>query len=119
MTENAYTTIASTKSDVYSYGIVLLELITRKKALDDSLMEGTDLVGWVKSVWEETREIDRIVDSCLVDELSDSNISDQVTQVVLVALKCTEKDPGERPTMRDVIKQLVKINATPMTTRRT
>lgn len=38
--ENAYATITSRKSDVYSYGTVLLELIIRKKVLDDSsLME--------------------------------------------------------------------------------
>lgn len=107
MTENAYSTVASVKSDVYSYGVVLLELITRKEVVDPSFMEETDIVGWVKGVWEETSDIDSIADSKLVEQFSDINVREQAEQVLSLALKCTEKDPGERPTMREVSKQLI------------
>ncbi|KAI4353774.1 hypothetical protein L6164_002702 [Bauhinia variegata] len=60
--ENAYTIVQSGKSDVYSYGVVLLELITRKMVLLDQ----TTLIGWVRSVWEETPRIEKIVDPSLV-----------------------------------------------------
>lgn len=98
----------SRKSDVYSFGVVLLELISRKNVLDDpSFVEETDLVEWVKSVWEETRDIDYIVDSSLEEELSASNVREQVEQVLFVALRCTEKHPSERPTMREVVTDLM------------
>lgn len=111
VTENAFKTANSVESDVYSYGVVLLELITRKKALDPSFMEQTDIVGWVRSVWSNTEKIDRIVDSSLVEELLDSNIRDQIVDVLLVAFSCTHKDPKMRPTMRDVVKQLLDVNS--------
>lgn len=110
MTENAYTTVMGKESDVYSYGVVLLELISRKKAINPSFMEGMDIVTWVRSLWEETGVVDEIVDSELANEISnyDSNkVMKEVTNVLLVALRCTERDPRRRPTMRDVIKHLL------------
>ena len=95
----------SKESDVYSYGVVLLELITRKKALDPNIVER------VTSVWSSTEDINKIADSGLREEFLDSNIMNQAIDVLLVALRCTEKEPGRRPTMRDVVSQLVKRNA--------
>ncbi|XP_045807065.1 receptor-like protein kinase [Trifolium pratense] len=108
--ENAYTTTSSRECDVYSYGVVLLELITRKKVVDPLFMEGTDIVGWVRLLWSETGEINQIVDSSLVNECLDTNIMENVTKVLMLALRCTEKDPHKRPTMTDVTKQLSDSN---------
>ncbi|KAI5404403.1 hypothetical protein KIW84_051532 [Lathyrus oleraceus] len=109
--ENAYTTVCSRECDVYSYGVVLLELITRKKVVDPSFMEeGIDLVGWVRLLWSETEEINQIVDSSLANECQDTNIMENVTQVLMVALRCAEKDPHKRPKMTDVTKQLSDSN---------
>jgi hypothetical protein len=66
VTENANAAMHNRKSDVYSYGVVLLELITRKKAFgpyfDDETKE-TSLVCWARSIWLETGKIEKIVDS--------------------------------------------------------
>lgn len=104
-------------SDAYSYGIVLLELITRKKAMDPAFMEETDIAGWVRSIWSKTRDIERIADSSLVEELLVSDIREQVIGVLLVALRCTEKEPSKRPTMRDVVRQLLDAH-TPMRSKK-
>jgi hypothetical protein len=89
----------------------LLELITRKKALDPLFTEGTAIVGWVRSVWNITEDINRIADSSLGEEfLSSYSIKDQVINVLLMALRCTEEEPSKRPSMRDVVRQLVKAN---------
>lgn len=93
---------------MYSYGVVLLELVTRKRALDASFTEATDIVGWVRSAWSSTQDVEYIVDSQLMEEFLDSGIREQVTDMVTVALRCTEKEPSRRPTMRDVVKLLVK-----------
>ncbi|XP_028788165.1 receptor-like protein kinase isoform X2 [Neltuma alba] len=108
--ENAYSTANNRESDVYSYGVVLLELITRKKAVDPSFMEGVDVVVWVRALWDGTEDVHKIADSSLAGQFLDSNVLEQATKVLLVALKCTEKDPRVRPTMRDVIKLLEDAN---------
>ncbi|KAL6996154.1 hypothetical protein U1Q18_006292 [Sarracenia purpurea var. burkii] len=109
--ENAFTTRKSKESDVYSYGVVLLELITRKKVLDPSFSEEMDIVGWVRSAWNNTEEIEMIVDPSLMDEFLDSSVMEQVIDVLIVALRCTEHEPSKRPTMREVVKRLVDANA--------
>lgn len=106
MTENTYTTANTRESDVYSFGVILLELITRKKAVDPSFMEGVEIVGWVRNLWQETGGISKIIDSSLAVEVSNPNVLRRVINVFLVALRCTEEDPEMRPTMRDVINQL-------------
>ncbi|PPD85210.1 hypothetical protein GOBAR_DD17870 [Gossypium barbadense] len=107
--ENAFRTTWSKEADVYSYGVVLLELITGKRALDPSFMGETDIVGWVRSILsgEIETEIGRIVDSWIVDELVEWEVREQVIDLVLVALRCTEKEPSRRPAMRDVVRQLL------------
>lgn len=116
-TENAYTTTKSKESDVYSYGVVLLELLARKKALDPSFIEEMDIVSWVRSVWSNTGEIEKIVDSSLMEEFLHSDIMEQVIDVFVVALRCTEKEPSKRPTMRDVVRQLLDAS-TPMRSKK-
>lgn len=106
LTENAFTNTKSMESDVYSYGVVLLELITRKKAVDDSFADGLDIVRWVRSVWSEKVELEVVVDSGLYDDLYDSFVREQVTEVLQLALRCTETEPNRRPSMREVVKQL-------------
>ncbi|OVA04439.1 Protein kinase domain [Macleaya cordata] len=108
--ETAFTTTTTMakikKRDVYSYGVVLLELITRKKALDPSFPEDTNIAKWVFSTWNSNKAIEDIVDPSLVDEFVDSAVMVEVIKVMLVALRCTSKDPSHRRTMRDVVKQL-------------
>ena len=112
MTENAYALVQGRKSDVYSYGVVLLELITRKKVVLPSLNNEanvTSLVSWARSVWLETGKIEYIADSYLARAFPNSvALTKQVTTVFLLALQCTEKDLRKRPIMKDVIGLLKK-----------
>ncbi|XP_028788166.1 receptor-like protein kinase [Neltuma alba] len=108
--ESTYTTANTREFDVYSYGIILLQLITRKKEVDPSFMNGTEIGIWVRTQWRETGAVSTIVDSSLAEEVLKSDALGRVTIVLLLALSCTEKNPHKRPTMRDVIKQLEDAN---------
>jgi len=102
----------SKASDVYSYGVVLLELLTKKKAVDGSFPEGMDLVGWVRSEWNCSKQIDKFIDGSLLEELLDPIVLEQVYGVFFVALRCTEREPKKRPNMREVVKMLEDANTT-------
>ncbi|PNX62571.1 receptor-like protein kinase, partial [Trifolium pratense] len=107
VTENAYVIVQSRKSDVYSYGVVLLEIITRKKVVVPCLNDETNvtsLVSWARSLWLETGKIEYIADSYLAEAFPNSEaLTKQVTTMFLLALQCTDKDLRKRPIMKDVI----------------
>ncbi|KAM0036859.1 putative protein kinase RLK-Pelle-LRR-XI-1 family [Helianthus debilis subsp. tardiflorus] len=63
--ENTFTRSASRESDVYSYGVVLLELISKQKPV---LIENVDMVSWVRS---RSEEIEKIVDRGLLEEIEE------------------------------------------------
>ena len=104
MTECAFAIVPSRNSDVYSYGVVLLELLTRKKAILGDEEQVTTLVSWARSILMERGKIETIVDSYLASAFPNSAVlAWQVTEVLSLALKCTERNPRKRPTMKDVI----------------
>ncbi|RLN24551.1 hypothetical protein C2845_PM07G40570 [Panicum miliaceum] len=97
---------ATTKGDVYSYGVVLLELLTGKRPTDESFLEkGTRLVTWVKETMEEKRE-EHAIDEALLYDHCGLLPADEVKLVFSVADKCLDSDPGNRPTMAQVVKML-------------
>nr|CAD1825531.1 unnamed protein product [Ananas comosus var. bracteatus] len=109
--ETAFTPRRSKESDVYSYGVVLLELITRKMALDPSFPENTDIVNWVSSAVNNDYEIEAVCDPNLMSELMSSVEMEEVRKVLLLAVRCTAKEAGERPSMRNVVKELIDIKS--------
>ncbi|KAF6138528.1 hypothetical protein GIB67_022562 [Kingdonia uniflora] len=104
--EITYTMMKNEATDVYSYGVVLLELITRKKVMDPSLPDGVNIVKWVHSVWKRTGNVNGLLDPSLVTELANPFIRVEVFEVLAVALQCTETISSKRPTMKEVVSRL-------------
>ncbi|XP_030534547.2 proline-rich receptor-like protein kinase PERK15 isoform X2 [Rhodamnia argentea] len=93
----------STKTDVYSFGVILLQLITGRKTTDKSL-EGKSLVGWARPLLKE-RNYPDLIDG----RIGESHDVYQLFWMVRVAEKCLSKDPQKRMTMDAVVDALTYI----------
>lgn len=89
----------TTKGDVYSYGVVLLELISGKKPIDPTDFGDNNLVGWVKQMVKEDR-CSEIYDPTLTATTSGEL---EHYQYLKIACQCLDDQPNCRPTMIQVM----------------
>ncbi|KAF3777456.1 hypothetical protein EJ110_NYTH37548 [Nymphaea thermarum] len=91
------------KVDVYSFGVILLEIICCRKnvELKKKDEESAILVYWVNDCFIEHR-LDRLVEN---DEAATNDMI-RVEKMVMVALWCTQEDPSVRPTMKKAVQML-------------
>lgn len=101
------------KSDVFSYGVVLLETITGKKPVDPSFQENQHLIQWVRDHLKSKRDPIDIIDPKLQGQL-DTQIQ-EMFQALGIALLCTSNRADDRPTMKDVVALLKEIRHEPST----
>ena len=98
----------SEKSDVYSYGVVLLEVLTGMEPMDRRIPEGGHIVSWVnQELRMKQREFNSILDQELL--LQSGTQLQEMLQVLGVALLCVNPCPEERPTMKDVTMMLKEL----------
>lgn len=100
--EYAYTLRVNEKSDIYSFGVVILELVTGKLPVDPEFGE-KDLVKWVCSSLDEKDVL------CVIDPKLDSFYKDEICRVLNIGLLCTSPLPINRPSMRRVVKMMQEI----------
>ncbi|KAL2469792.1 Protein LYK5 [Abeliophyllum distichum] len=99
--------VVSTKMDVFSFGVVLLELVSGREAIDE---EGRVLWTTVNGILDgkEERRLMRLREWMDHDLLNESCSIESVMSVMAVAVACLHKDPSKRPSMVDIVYALSK-----------
>ncbi|XP_073108983.1 uncharacterized protein [Elaeis guineensis] len=97
----------STSGDVYSYGILLLEMLTRKSPLDDMFKDGLSLQKFVKIAF--SKRVMTIVDP-LMPLLEDENKTREcLISMARIGLSCSNESVRERLNISDVAMTMRKI----------
>ncbi|AET03604.2 Serine/Threonine-kinase Cx32, related protein [Medicago truncatula] len=103
------------KSDVYGFGVVLLEILTAMRALDTKRPTGQqNLVEWVKPFLSNKKKLKGIMDGRIEGQYSPK----AAVQAAALSLKCLENDPKQRPSMKEVLESLEVIEAIQVKTKR-
>ncbi|KAG4972691.1 hypothetical protein JHK85_039112 [Glycine max] len=103
----------STKGDVYSFGILVLEMVTRRRPTDDMFVGGLSLHQWVKIHFHG--RVEKVIDSALVTASIDQSREVRkmweaaIVELIELGLLCTQESPSTRPTMLDAADDLNRL----------
>ncbi|KAI3803877.1 hypothetical protein L1987_32041 [Smallanthus sonchifolius] len=100
--EYALDGLFSIKSDVFSFGVVLLEILSGKRNTGFyQSQKSISLLGHAWSLWIEDKPFE-LLDQILMKSCNSS----EVLKCVMIGLLCVQGDPDDRPTMTNVVMML-------------
>ncbi|MED6172474.1 putative serine/threonine-protein kinase pix13 [Stylosanthes scabra] len=96
------------KSDVYAFGVVLVEMLTGLRAFDRRRsIEQHNLTDWIKPYLHDRRKLKSIMDSRLEGKYP----SKAAFRIAQLSLRCLETKPKQRPSMKEVLESLERLHA--------
>eukprot|EP00253_Pinus_taeda_P020251 PITA_20251 len=102
----------SSQGDVYSYGILLLEILTRKQPTSGMFIGDLNLHSWVNLAFPD--RVKEVIDNDLFievgsDDFEENKVCKCLVSLLRVGLLCSKHSPNERPTMKFVVMALESI----------
>jgi serine/threonine protein kinase len=97
--------VATLRGDIYSFGVVLLELLTGIRPVQ-VLSTSKELVSWVMEMRSQGKQIE-VLDATL----HGTGHEEQMLKMLEVACKCVNHDPFMRPPIMEVVSYLESIDA--------
>lgn len=101
--EYAYSSKVTEKSDIYSFGVVLLELITGRLPVEAEFGENKDIVYWISRKIVTREGAFEVLDYRIYE-----SYKDEMIQALKIAVRCINKLPNLRPSMREVVQMLLE-----------
>ncbi|CAA7033112.1 unnamed protein product [Microthlaspi erraticum] len=88
------------KSDVFCFGVVLFELITGKKPVEDDYLgeKDTDLVSWVRSLVRKSQG-----SKAIDPKIQETGSEEHMEEALKIGYLCTADLPSKRPSMQQVV----------------
>ena len=94
----------TTKVDLYSFGVILMELITGRRAIDESQPEESlHLVSWFRRMHMNKDTFRKVIDPAM--DLDEETLA-SISTVAELAGHCTAREPYQRPEMGHAVNVL-------------
>uniref|UniRef100_A0ACD5YN62 Uncharacterized protein n=1 Tax=Avena sativa TaxID=4498 RepID=A0ACD5YN62_AVESA len=97
--------VATLRGDMYSFGVVLLELLTGRRPVQ-ICPKSKELVKWVQEMRSRGKQIE-----VLDPTLRGTGYEEQMLEVLEAAFRCVNPNPGMRPTIQEVVSLLNSVGA--------